>query len=362
MGTPLDYLDPSPAFETYWRFAAARQEVYMQRVHGEPFPWTCDPILSRYRFTNAYRAADRVSQFLIRDVILPSQESPEDLTLRILLFKIFNKIETWHLLDGAGEISCASFSFARSAEVLDDAWSRGRRIYSGAYIMPPVRSSSTTRKHHGHLKLIESMMDDGIVDRLVASEDLRAVYDILLEYPGIGPFLAYQLAIDLNYSTITDHDEMGFVVAGPGALDGISKCFPGIPASRAEGVIRDVCEAQEESFRHHRIDFKTLWGRRLQLIDCQNLFCEISKYTRVSHPEIQGRSGRTRIKQNFRPAGAIPTPVFPPKWGLSLPGDLRRRELDGPGFGIGDHNSAAMFPDASPDLEALQNGMLPLGV
>src|SRR5258707_9985183 len=41
-------------------------------------------------------------------------------------------------------------------------------------------------------------------------------------------------------------------------------------------------------------------SRRLQLIDCQNLFCEVDKYARVAHPNIAGRTGRTRIKQKFR--------------------------------------------------------------
>ena len=40
---------------------------FFARLRSQP-PWTSDPILLRYRFTNAYRAADRVSQFLLRRV------------------------------------------------------------------------------------------------------------------------------------------------------------------------------------------------------------------------------------------------------------------------------------------------------
>jgi hypothetical protein len=57
----------------------------------------------------------------------------------------------------------------------------------------------------------------------------------------------------------------------------------------------------------------------LQLIDCQNLFCEVDKYARVVHPEVECQSGRTRIKQKFSPR---PDPLpqwYPPKWGLQLP-------------------------------------------
>src|SRR5262249_48644880 len=56
---------------------------------------------------------------------------------------------------------------------------------------------------------------------------------------------------------------------------------------------------------------------RLQLIDCQNLFCEVDKYARVRHPDVGGASGRTRIKQRFR---AHPDPIeywYPPKWGIN---------------------------------------------
>ena len=46
------------------------------------------------------------------------------------------------------------------------------------------------------------------------------------------------------------------------------------------------------------LQFSKLGGKRsLQLIDFQNLFCEIGKYARVAHPEFAGASGRTRIKQ-----------------------------------------------------------------
>jgi len=61
-------LEPTPVFDTYWRFAAARQALYDARLQGQAPPWTSDPILAAHRFTNCYRAADRVSQFLITQV------------------------------------------------------------------------------------------------------------------------------------------------------------------------------------------------------------------------------------------------------------------------------------------------------
>src|SRR5436309_114238 len=85
-------------YDTYWRFAAERQRIFFRRLKGVVPPWTADPILLRHKFTNAYRASDRVSQYLIRHVIYEGDQSPEEIFFRTLLFKFFNKIETWELL------------------------------------------------------------------------------------------------------------------------------------------------------------------------------------------------------------------------------------------------------------------------
>ena len=86
-------------FDTFWRFALERQNLFFGRYEGKAFDeWTSDPILFRYRFTNVYRASDRVSQYLIRNVIYEGDQSASELFFRIILFKLFNKIETWELL------------------------------------------------------------------------------------------------------------------------------------------------------------------------------------------------------------------------------------------------------------------------
>src|SRR6266498_782894 len=60
---------PSDVYDSYWRFAAERQRIFFRRFLGASQPWTEDSVLATYKFTNAYRASDRVSQFLISQVI-----------------------------------------------------------------------------------------------------------------------------------------------------------------------------------------------------------------------------------------------------------------------------------------------------
>ncbi len=60
---------PGPGWDVYWTFAAERQKVYRRRLDGVRGPLTTDPVIAAHRFTNAYRASDRVSQHLIQRVL-----------------------------------------------------------------------------------------------------------------------------------------------------------------------------------------------------------------------------------------------------------------------------------------------------
>lgn len=315
-------LRTTPVFEAYWQFAAKRQNVFFRRLKGSNDPGlTDDPVLSSYRFTNSYRASDRVSQYLIRNVIWADNGhwSDEDYFFRILLFKIFNRIETWEAIENElSRISWADYNFKRFDGLLSERQSLGKRNYSAAYIMPSAGSVFGHRsKHTNHLRLVEWMVAEEYPARLRKCRSMKDAYALMLAAPSIGPFLAYQFATDLNYGPLTSFSEMDFVKAGPGALDGVSKCFASTEGVAAEEIIQHMAENQDRYFEMFEIEFSDLWGRPLQLIDCQNLFCEISKYSRVAFPEIGGLSGRSRIKQKFKPAGRLPPPSYPPDWGLN---------------------------------------------
>ena len=154
---------------------------------------------------------------------------------------------------------------------------------------------------------------------------MEKAFLLLRSYPMIGDFLAFQFVTDLNYTTLTNFDEMDFVVAGPGAKDGLRKCFPNADLRKASDIIRLMTEVQEQQFERLGLRFESLWGRRLQLIDCQNLFCEVDKYSRQAHPEVKGTSGRTRIKQQFVPNTGPLKLFYPPKWKINdhIPMPLR---------------------------------------
>jgi hypothetical protein len=187
-----------------------------------------------------------------------------------------------------GEIRWGSFDFDRYRDALDQAAQHGP-IYSAAYVIPPPRLGEGS-KRVDHLRLLERIIRDGLPSFIADNEGLESVYLRLRSYPSLGRFLAFQFAVDLNYSPVMNASEDEFVVAGP---------------------------TQQSHFARLGLRFPGLFGRRLQLVDCQNLFCEIDKYARVAHPSARGISGRSRIKQKFRPLAAPLSAVFPPKWRLT---------------------------------------------
>jgi thymidylate kinase len=310
---------PSKVYDTYWKFAKDRQEIFFEQVSGRFIARTKDPILAHHKFTNAYRASDRVSQFLIRNVIYEGDSHPAEVFFRTIVFKLFNKIETWLLLKNEfGEVRYSDYDFDKYDAVLSRALSSGARIYSAAYIMPTAKAfGADTRKHRTHLRLLAKMMKDSVPTKLADMKTMQSGFELLRSYPMLGDFLAYQFITDLNYSSFLNFSEMEFVVPGPGARDGLRKCFTDFGDLTEVDIIRQVAERQESEFARLGLKFRSLWGRPLQLIDCQNLFCEVDKYARLAHPDVPGISGRTKIKQFYRPHPSPMSYWYPPKWGLN---------------------------------------------
>ncbi|HYW21277.1 MAG TPA: nucleotide kinase domain-containing protein [Nodularia sp. (in: cyanobacteria)] len=307
-------------FDTYWRFTALRQEVFFNKINNMPPPWTTDPIINTYKFCNAYRASDRVSQYLIKNIIYDNNRSnnEEEVLFRILLFKIFNRRETWEYLENkiGDYITLSNFDFNVYSNILQEAMDNGYVIYTSAYMSCASKEFGYDKKHQNHLALIDQMVvKDHVITRIVRAKSLEEVFHTIQEYPLLGKFMAYQLATDINYSEIINFDENSFTIAGPGAERGISKCFLDTDGKTNADIIHWMTENQEQEFQRLGLNFQSLWGRPLQAIDCQNLFCETDKYCREAFPDL--KSNRKKIKSKFT---STPQPIdyfYPPKWRIN---------------------------------------------
>jgi hypothetical protein len=303
--------------DTYWYFAAERQKVLYRRLRGEIPPYTADPILQHYKFCNVYRACDRVSQFLIRNMIYCGDFSDTDQLFRIMLFRLLNKNETWQWLEERlGEISLATFDVDCYSVLLNEL-RQSQPIYGNAFILCANKAFGFERKHANHLALLKMVFVKSDTWRqLLDAQSLKELFERLRGLPLLVDFMAYQLAIDMNYSEVFDFSENDFTVAGPGALRGVSKCFKNIEIMSPSDIILWMVEHQDEKFERLGLDFENLGGRKLQTVDCQGLFCEVDKYCRVKFPELA--SNRSRIKAQFVESPRLIDYFFPPKWQVVL--------------------------------------------
>lgn len=302
-------------YDLYWYFAYERQNIFIKKLNGESAPWTDDLILQNYKFCNSYRVNDRISQYLLRNVIYNKKVySNEDMIFRIILFKLFNKESTWELLiKNFGDVTLKSFDVNNYSKVLETAIKKGIRIYNDAYISCANKAFGYARKHDNHLALLNKIFNvDKSHIKIINSKTMEEAFNILKSYPLIGNFMAYQLVTDINYSEVVNWKEDEFTVAGPGSLRGIKKCFIDRGKLSNEDIIRYMYEHQEEEFKRLNLDFKRIGNRPLQLIDCQNIFCELDKYCREAFPNL--KSNRTKIKKKYIPITNKIDYMYPKKW------------------------------------------------
>lgn len=307
-------------FKYYFYFIEERMNIFWSKYNSENTK-TSDNILKTYKFTNVYRATDRVSQYLIKNVIYSDVEkfTNRDILLRILIFKIFNKIETWEYLEkNIGVIKETNFDLQKINKLLNDR-RQNFPIFSNAYMMTGTHSKYNylNYKHEKWLQMVKNeMLDENIFDNVISAKSMSEVYSVLRNCSFIGDFLAYQYTIDFNYSPVINFDEDSFVKAGIGAIRGIKKCFGDIGKYSYEDAIRFT----QDNFEHYQnkygqTSFQNLYGRPMKLIDIQNCFCETDKYLRAKMPELQ--VDNVRIKQKYKEkTGAIEL-YFPAKWGIN---------------------------------------------
>ncbi len=314
------------AFQYYFYFMQERMNIFWHRYNETCNQFnnlTTDPILSEYKFTNVYRVCDRVSQYLVRQVIYSPKGnfSAQDTILRILLFKIFNRIDTWEFIEhNLGFITTQNFNITEISNILSERI-KNRPIFSAAYLMTGTHRNYTKGYFYKHEKWLQMLkteiIDTPVINKMLKCKTLKELYEILIKCSFIGPFLAYQYAIDLNYSDVFDFDENSFVKAGIGAIRGIKKCFSDLDGYSYEDAIRYTADNIEKYREKYGYYFNNLFGREPTLIDLQNCFCETDKFLRVKLPELS--VGNKRIKQKFKINQTKIDLFFPPKWNLNYP-------------------------------------------
>ncbi len=315
---------PNNNFIYYLYFIVERQNIFWKRYNGEQPPYTLDETLQNHKFTNVYRVLDKVSQYLVKEIINKDAGLlKEDLFWKILIFKHFNKIETWEWFnEDFGGVNINT-SIETIIESLNRYADKGGVPYSNAFLQTASFMASERflaqyglkkgcKKYEAYLKIFDQyFFEEGHLNYLLAAESLEDVFNQLNGVPGFAAFLSMQYTTDFNMSSLFNFDKNSFISASVGSIRGIDKTFDFEGKKDYSAVIKWVQQNLKSLLREYSdgydmpLYFKPLGvnGKVFMpsVMDCQSLFCETDKYTRPLglDYDVNGK-GNKRIKQKFK--------------------------------------------------------------
>jgi len=336
----------------FFAFARERHAVYLRRAAGQPRPWTQDPVLQRYRFTNVFRELDATTQWFRTHVRDQLRSSPDAL-LATVLFRWFNRVAT-------GEAMFCQEALGLGGELPEEtAWQaflRGGAIdvsilqanilnfcgdgpyVTGAYI---IKTPDGLSKLEGVLQCVEwfceqrhdiitpqgdvwsvgwrELAEALLMHRLEDPGHLESVWSWLRQFPYMGDFMSYEVVTDLRHTDLLDRapDIMTWANPGPGARRGLGRVFEGgayeALGHKKEPLVRMMRELLEVSrdpehwpqfsgpgfeFAGEGLEDRLLsgygdWWPTWEMRDVEHTLCEFDKYERA-------RLGQGKPKQVYR--------------------------------------------------------------
>lgn len=293
--------------QNFFAFMRERHAIYLRRfVEKAPPPWTDDPILREYSFTNVYRELDKTTVWF-RENIRSQFHDPADILFATILFRWFNKIET-----GEAIRKRSLWLFSANQYERDTVESLVRPLpkwVTGAYI---IKTPDNMDKLNGVLWCVDNVFKN-IADFLDFSSDrswleyslafiqkfnnLQAAHTILKTLPYLGDFMAYEIVTDLRHTSLlnTAGDIMTWANPGPGAMRGVNRLTNvAVDKRLSKGhyvlCMRELLEKSQRDYWPNNEEYPPL-----EMRDIEHSLCEFDKYERA-------RLGEGRPKQKFRSA------------------------------------------------------------
>ncbi|PIL24999.1 hypothetical protein GSI_12887 [Ganoderma sinense ZZ0214-1] len=305
--------------DTFFAFVSERYRIHSRRLAGIPqSEWTEDPILQQYPFTNVFRVFDRVTQYILLEVVRKGDQSLQEQCFRLMLFRSFNKIETWEFLtEKFGALTWRKFDLLAVEQALLDRQQRGP-LYNPAYIIPSPKLGASANASN-HLRLIQLMMEEDLPSQLQKLEHLKDAHGRIMLFPGMGEFMALQLLLDLNMTAHFNFSEDEWVALGPGSLECLRKMFGNKVRGHELDALRWLHRTQHDHFARLGTPPeglpKLIEGRPggMSMVDMEHALCECEKYSRAAHPSIPGRRQKVG-KRLFVPRPGSITAEVPDHW------------------------------------------------
>jgi alpha-glutamyl/putrescinyl thymine pyrophosphorylase clade 1 len=280
-------------YEPFFDFIKERHSIYLRRhVEKLPAPWTTDPILHKYRFTNVFRELDAVTLWYKKHIREPLHNS-DDVMMATVLFRLFNRITTCEFVF----CQTAVGGFTLFEELLDrgftdesilDAEHRIRAAIgkhgpfcTGAYI---VNSPNGMDKLTGVLTMTKWVFDrrEEFLDEIKRVGTLQHAWKQFIQIDHIAGFTSYEFVSDLRHTALLENapDILTWANPGPGALRGLNRIQGRLleQKQRPEVLLEEMRELIAAS--RDPANWPAEWPA-LEMREIEHSLCEFDKYQRA---------------------------------------------------------------------------------
>lgn len=276
----------------FWYFVAERQKVWHRRnIQQKPQPWTNDPILRKNKFTNIYRELDPGTEFPRRH-ILETDHPVADKIFNVMIYRLMCSIPTYQKI---GFQTLENFSARRLESILEKIYETGEPVFGNAYLISPYSSMGSPYKYVNVAKLFEYVHYDmdRITKEILAAPSSEKVWKMINSVYGFGPFLAFQVMVDLMYPNRVTGEKIlpwtheDWACLGPGAVRGLGRMINTKNRAQQLEALRWLRDNQVREFRAHELTFPWLKDENgvsltITLSNMQNCLCEFSKYASIT--------------------------------------------------------------------------------
>lgn len=274
-------------------FCREREAIRKLKASGAPEPWTTDLILSTYRFCNLRRKDDRVSQWIINNVISRYGEFSHWSFIQFsALCRQINWPPTLIALREAGLWPQKELDLPLIGAVIDGLEGK---VYTGAYM---IRAPAGPYKGWGKGRYVaEIVVGKSLFDvcedliRGIASRRLEEAHRSLASAHGWGSFTAGQVVMDWAYNPSSAlacaSDRYTWAAIGPGSKRGYNRLL-GYPLNSSVCYLEWIVALRR--WRGNIIEALGPDYGDLFLMDVQNALCELDKMLRVKNGEGRPRS------------------------------------------------------------------------
>ena len=266
----------------YWVWE--RENIRMMKLSDEPREmWTSDPILSKYRFCNVRRRDDRMSQWIMNNLLDDERLGGEnDMWFVAAIARYVNWPPSLAALKVNGAIPERAEDFDPDVfvSVMDDLKEQGIKVWGGAYVIYPGKDKGSSKAETVARQFLLPMSKNADkVRSAVQTNSVEQVVTTLSGFYGVSMFTAGQIASDLTYYP----QELGEAIdlyswapIGPGSSSGLNMLLgrPVMASWKQDHFNRELVKVWKEVTEQLDLDNFTLH-------DQQNVFCEMSKYWRV---------------------------------------------------------------------------------